>query len=85
MSDEPRAPEDHRQPPGTEPLTARSPLRLRALLSGFALVVSVAAAVVFTVVAGRGGPGSWAAAGICAVVALIALADLIVIARRARG
>ncbi|TDE29623.1 hypothetical protein E1289_19885 [Actinomadura sp. 6K520] len=63
-------------------MTARSPLRLRAVLSAVALVLAVGAAIVFTVTAD--GDGAWAAAAICAVVAVIAAVDLVVIARRAR-
>ncbi|WP_021599737.1 MULTISPECIES: DUF6343 family protein [Actinomadura] len=69
-------------PRGDEPLHARSPLRLRAVLSAVALVAAVAAAMVFAV--GAQDDGTWAAAGICAAVAVIAAIDLVVIARRAR-
>ena len=79
-----RGPYPHGQPRGGEPLNARSPLRLRAILSGIALVAAVAAAILFALGAQGDGDGSWAAAGICAVVAVIAAADLVVIARRAR-
>ncbi|TYC16901.1 hypothetical protein FXF65_07710 [Actinomadura syzygii] len=66
-------------------MTARSPLRLRAILSGIALVGTAAAAVLFAVRAqSGGGDGAWAAAAICAGVALIAALDLVVIARRSR-
>ncbi|MGW2312579.1 DUF6343 family protein [Actinomadura luteofluorescens] len=75
-------PYPHEQPRGDEPLTARSPLLLRAVLSAVALVGAVAAAIVFTLNASGGGP--WTAAGICAAVAVIAAVDLVVIARRAR-
>lgn len=78
-----RGPYPHEQPRGSEPLNARSPLRLRAILSGAALVIAVAAAIVFAI--GAQGDGSWAAAGICAAVAVIAALDLVVIARRARS
>ncbi|WP_433479382.1 DUF6343 family protein [Spirillospora sp. CA-142024] len=78
----PPGPEPPRRPRGSEPLTARSPLRLRAVLSVIALVGAVAAAILFTLKAQ--GDGSWAAAGICAAVAVIAAADLVVIARRTR-
>ncbi|XVQ15292.1 DUF6343 family protein [Spirillospora sp. CA-255316] len=83
--DRPGAPGHHRQPPGDEPLTARSPLRLRAVLSTVALLAGAVAAVLFAVAGSRGGgPGPWTAAAICAVIALVALVDLVVIARRAR-
>jgi hypothetical protein len=78
-----RGPYRHEQPRGSEPLSARSPLRLRAIMSGAALVIAVAAAIVFAL--GAQGDGSWAAAGICAAVAVIAAVDLVVIARRARS
>lgn len=75
----------HGQPSGREPLTARSPLRLRAVLSGIALVGTAAAAVLFAVRAQTGGgDGGWAAAAVCAAVAVIAALDLVVIARRSR-
>ncbi|GAA0597095.1 DUF6343 family protein [Actinomadura livida] len=73
----------HRQPSGSEPLTARSPLRLRAVLSVIALVLAVGAAIVFALTAE--GDGAWTAAAMCAVVAVIAAVDLVVIARRTRG
>ncbi|MFI0408756.1 DUF6343 family protein [Actinomadura sp. 3N508] len=81
-----RGPYRHRQPAGKEPLDARSPLRLRAILSGVALVGTAAAAIVFAVAGQRGDDdGAWVAAALCAVVAVIAAIDLIVIARRARS
>lgn len=81
-----RGPLPQHQPTGREPLTARSPLRLRAVLSGIALVGTAAAAVVFALDArGGGGDGSWGAAAVCAAVAVIAAIDLVVIARRARS
>ncbi|GAA4226202.1 hypothetical protein GCM10022254_10490 [Actinomadura meridiana] len=80
-----RGPYRHEQPSGREPLTARSPLRLRAILSGVALVGSAAAAVVFAVTAQReDDDGAWTAAALCAFVAVVAALDLVVIARRAR-
>ncbi|XRQ14959.1 DUF6343 family protein [Actinomadura welshii] len=72
----------HGQPSGREPLTARSPLRLRAILSAVALVGAVAAAILFAL--GADGDGAWAAAAICTMVALIAAVDLVVIAKRSR-
>jgi hypothetical protein len=54
-------------------------------MSAVALVAGVVAAVLFALVANRdGSTGFWAATAICAVLALIALADLAVIARRFR-
>ncbi|MFI0481203.1 DUF6343 family protein [Actinomadura sp. 9N215] len=81
-----RGPRRRRRPEGREPLDARSPLRLRAVLAGVALVGTAAGAVVFAVAALRGDDdGAWAAAAVCAAVAVIAAIDLIVIARRARS
>ena len=72
-----------RQPSGREPLTARSPLRLRAILSGIALVVTAAAAVLFAVTAQREGDGGlWTVAALCAAITVVAAIDLIVIAHR---
>jgi hypothetical protein len=82
----PRTGRRHRQPRGTEPLTARSPLRLRAGMSVIALVAATIATILFLLdVRGDGGTGSGVAAAICAVLALIALIDLLVIARRLRA
>ncbi|MFI0369854.1 DUF6343 family protein [Actinomadura sp. 1N219] len=81
-----RGPYRHRQPSGKEPLAARSPLRLRAILSAVALVGTAAAAVVFAVAGQRGDDdAAFVAAAICAAVAVIAAIDLIVIARRTRS
>jgi Family of unknown function (DUF6343) len=78
-------PRHHRQPRGSEPVTARSPLRLRAVMSAIALIAGVVAAVLFGLVADReDSTGAWIAAAICAALALIALTDLVVIARRFR-
>ncbi|MFJ9341220.1 DUF6343 family protein [Streptomyces sp. NPDC101733] len=63
---------------GNEPVTARSPLRLRFWLSLWGLVWAAAGAVAFSLV---GRPG-WAAA--CAVVVLLAGADLFVVVRHMR-
>ncbi|GAA4145698.1 DUF6343 family protein [Actinomadura keratinilytica] len=82
----PRRRPAHRQPEGDEPLTARSPLRLRAVLSGIALLAGTVAAVLFALSAAHArDAGPWVAAAICAAVALIAASDLVAIARRARG
>ncbi|MFI0450241.1 DUF6343 family protein [Actinomadura sp. 6N118] len=82
-----RATDHHRQPPGDEPATARSPLRLRAVLSVIALVWAGAAAVLF-VFLGRRGEGEsalfWGLAVVCVVIIVVAAIDLVVIARRAR-
>ncbi|MFD9337034.1 DUF6343 family protein [Streptomyces sp. NPDC060028] len=58
---------------GNEPVTARSPLRLRFWLSLWGLIWAAGGAAVFSL-AGR--PG-WAAA--CGALALLATADLIVV------
>ncbi|MFJ6795875.1 DUF6343 family protein [Streptomyces sp. NPDC091268] len=63
---------------GNEPVTARSPLRLRFWLSLWGLIWAGAGAAVFSL-AGRAG---WAAA--CEVVALLAAADLVVVRRHMR-
>ncbi|MGW0363513.1 DUF6343 family protein [Streptomyces sp. NPDC002990] len=60
---------------GNEPVTARSPLRLRFWLSLWGLIWASAGATAF-VLADR--PG-WAAA--CAVVAVLAVVDLAVVVR----
>ncbi|MBW8794222.1 MAG: hypothetical protein JF597_11665 [Streptomyces sp.] len=76
---------------GTEPVTARSPLRLRLLLSGIFAPVFVAATAYFAVWAADSGPGESPGRGpltvlavVCGVVALLALIDLVVVARRLR-
>ncbi|MFD3695944.1 DUF6343 family protein [Streptomyces sp. NPDC058646] len=63
---------------GNEPVTARSPLRLRFWLSLWGLIWAAAGTTAFSL-AGR--PG-WAAA--CGVVALLAAADLAVVIRHIR-
>ncbi|TDC55696.1 hypothetical protein E1281_11300 [Actinomadura sp. KC345] len=64
-------------------MTARSPLRLRAVLSATALIGTAAAAVLFALTAQREGDGAlWGVAAVCAAVAVIAAIDLVVIARR---
>jgi sterol desaturase/sphingolipid hydroxylase (fatty acid hydroxylase superfamily) len=77
----------HRQPAGTEPVTARSPLRLRAILSGVALAAAAVAGTVFLLYGLAGsGPGAapWVVAAICGAVVMIATVDLWVIWRRSR-
>ncbi|MFG3165945.1 DUF6343 family protein [Streptomyces sp. NPDC048200] len=76
---------------GTEPRTARSPLRLRLLLSGIFLPLFVAAAVLFGVWAGTSGSGDTPSSGalvvlaaVCAALALLAAVDLLVVTRRRR-
>ncbi|MGW1022561.1 DUF6343 family protein [Streptomyces sp. NPDC002577] len=63
---------------GSEPMTARSPLRMRFWLSVWGVIVTVAGTVAF-VLAGR--PG-WAAA--CAALWLITIIDMAVILRHIR-
>ncbi|GGP68547.1 DUF6343 family protein [Streptomyces abikoensis] len=63
---------------GNEPMTARSPLRLRFGLASFGLVWT-AAGTAFFALAGR--PG-WAIA--CGVVMLVTVIDLVVIIRHIR-
>ncbi|MFB4279063.1 MULTISPECIES: DUF6343 family protein [unclassified Nonomuraea] len=72
---------------GTEPLTARSPLRARRVLSLVALVLGVIAAVFFAVQAMNTGEEVWRwEAAIAAAVAVIAAIDLLVLRhRRSRG
>ncbi|PZG12775.1 DUF6343 family protein [Nonomuraea aridisoli] len=72
---------------GTEPVTARSPLRLRRILSSVVLVIAVIAAVVFAVLAMNTGAQVWLwEAAIAAAVAVIAALDLLVLRhRRSRG
>ncbi len=76
---------------GTEPRTARSPLRLRRLLAGVFLPLFVAAAVLFAIWAARTDPGGSPSRGVlvgvavgCAALALTAALDLVVVARRLR-
>ncbi|AQZ66313.1 unnamed protein product [[Actinomadura] parvosata subsp. kistnae] len=71
---------------GTEPVTARSPLRARRALSLAALVLGVVAAVFFAVQAMRTGQEVWRwEAAIAAAVAVIAAIDLVVLRRRRSG
>ncbi|MET8754061.1 DUF6343 family protein [Streptomyces sp. NPDC059104] len=60
---------------GNEPVTARSPLRLRLWLSLWGLLWGAAGTAVFSM---AGLPG-WAAA--CAVLVLVAAVDMAVVAR----
>ncbi|MGW5849356.1 DUF6343 family protein [Streptomyces sp. NPDC055254] len=63
---------------GNEPVTARSPLRMRFWLSLWGLLWSVAGTVAFSL-ADRSG---WAA--VCGAIALLAAVDLIVVTRHIR-
>lgn len=67
---------------GTEPLSARSPLRLRVVLSIIALVGGTALAVAFALVGS--GTAGWIVDAIGIVTAVSAAIDLWVIARRYR-
>ncbi|MFG2267172.1 DUF6343 family protein [Streptomyces sp. NPDC048720] len=76
---------------GAEPVTARSPLRLRRLLSAVFLPLFAAAAAVLALWAARTGPGDspgsaplTVLAVICGVLALAAALDLAVVTRRLR-
>lgn len=74
-----------RERSGTEPVTARSPLRVRALLSGVALPLAVIATVFFVVRGARSGAAVWwVEAAIAAAVAVVAAVDLVVIRKRMR-
>lgn len=74
---------------GTEPATARSPLGLRLLLSALYTPLFVAGAVLFAWWASKSHGGSSPSSGelgaiavICAVLSLLALADLTVVLHR---
>ncbi|MEO3890089.1 DUF6343 family protein [Nonomuraea sp. B5E05] len=68
---------------GTEPVTARSPLRARRILSWVALVIAVVAGVFFLVRAMSTGEEVWRwEAAIAAAVAVVAAIDLVVLRRR---
>ncbi|MGW2787962.1 DUF6343 family protein [Streptomyces populi] len=76
---------------GTEPRSARSPLRLRLLLSGIFLPVFLVAAVLFGVWAGAARPGDMPGRGglvgvavVCTVLALTAAIDVVVVSQRQR-
>jgi len=72
-----------RERSGDEPATARSPLRVRALLSGVVLPIALIATGWFVVRAVRDGDAVWwAEALIAAAVAVIAAIDLLVLRRR---
>src|SRR5262245_17809233 len=60
---------------GNEPLHARSPLRMRCGLALWGLLWAVAGAVAFANAGGR----EWAAA--CAVLAMVAATDLVMVIR----
>jgi hypothetical protein len=77
---------------GTEPMTARSALRLRLLLSAIYTPLFLAGAVLFAVWAARSDAGSSPSSGalgavaiVCAVMSLLALTDLMVVQHRRRS
>ncbi|MFE7675524.1 DUF6343 family protein [Streptomyces albidoflavus] len=63
---------------GTEPTTARSPLRMRRALGIFGVVWTLAGVVAFALV----DEPRWAA--LCAILWLVAILDLAVVTRRIR-
>ncbi|KAB8197344.1 hypothetical protein FH608_001930 [Nonomuraea phyllanthi] len=70
---------------GTEPLSARSPLGARRILSLVALLLGIAAAAFFAVRAASTGAEVWRwEAAIAALVAVVAAIDLMVLRRRRR-
>ncbi|MFI5683426.1 DUF6343 family protein [Streptomyces sp. NPDC051636] len=76
---------------GTEPVTARSALRSRLLLSAVFLPVFAAGTAVFGVWAARSGPGDTPGRGalvtlaaVCGALALVAALDLVVVTGRVR-
>ena len=71
---------------GTEPINARSPLRLRLILATVATVVTlVAAALLALAGADDSDPGGLlVAAGFCLVVAVVSAVDAAQVARRLR-
>ncbi|MBQ0826086.1 DUF6343 family protein [Streptomyces tagetis] len=76
---------------GTEPVTAQSPLGLRLLLSAVFLPLFVAGAAYFAVWAADSGARDTPSRGalvvfaiVCAALALLAAADLMVVLRRLR-
>ena len=64
---------------GTEPLTARSPLRLRLVMS---IVAAAVAVVVGISLLAAGTTGPVLGGVLCLVVAAVAVVDAIVVARR---
>ncbi|MFF0223819.1 DUF6343 family protein [Streptomyces sp. NPDC004629] len=76
---------------GGEPVTAQSALRLRRLLSVIFLPVFAAAAALFALWARVSGPGGSphravliTIAALCAILAFLAVVDLLVVVRRLR-
>ena len=79
---QPRDPEHPRDRPGTEPVTARSPLALRAVLAATAVVFCVVAAALVAVYDAGGSP-TWLVT-LLLVVAVLSAVDLAVVLRRLR-
>jgi membrane protein YdbS with pleckstrin-like domain len=75
-------PQHPRDRAGTEPVTARSPLTLRAVLAASAVVTSLAAAALVSVYDAGGSP-TWLVT-LLLVVAVISVVDLAVVLRRLR-
>ncbi|MER6051512.1 DUF6343 family protein [Streptomyces sp. NPDC001793] len=76
---------------GTEPVTARSPVRLRLIMASAALVVFAAATAGLVIWAASAGPNTYPGrnallvlAVVCGILALLAAVDLVVLARRHR-
>ncbi|MER7698052.1 hypothetical protein [Streptomyces sp. NPDC096095] len=74
---------------GTEPVNARSAIKLRRILATSALFAFVAAAVLLALLATVSDPGDtpsttqlWLLAGACALVAATAAVDLLVIRKK---
>jgi Family of unknown function (DUF6343) len=68
---------------GSEPATARSPVRLRLALALFGVIVCLAVAVVAWSLRDEGHPTAMAVVGIVAVAAaVVAVIDLVVLERR---
>ncbi|UIR23011.1 DUF6343 family protein [Streptomyces spinosirectus] len=86
-----RATRSRRPRTGTEPTTARSALGLRLALSAVFLPLFAAATVGFAIWAAHQGPGESPGSGlltvlavVCGVLALVAAADIAVVAARRR-
>lgn len=68
---------------GTEPATARSPVRLRLALAVFGAIVCLAVAAVAWALRDEGHPTAMAVIGVVAVAAaVVAVVDLVVLERR---
>jgi membrane protein YdbS with pleckstrin-like domain len=72
----------HRDRAGSEPANARSPLTLRAILAGAAVVFCVVAAALVSVFDAGGSP-TWLVT-LLLVVAVVSVIDLAVVLRRLR-